>query len=97
MSNKILMNPQEMRSLSKKFSTKSEDVREILSSLNKEINTLSKLWDGEAKKQFISKYDTDRRKMSELSRQLQLISRDLNNITNQIEKLDKELSFRMQT
>lgn len=95
MSNRILMTPHEMRNLSKKFSTKSEDVKEILSLLNKEINTLSKVWDGEAKKQFTNKYNVDRRKMSELSRQLQVISRDLNNITRQIEELDKGLSSRM--
>lgn len=95
MNNKIVMNPDDMRNLSKKFSSKSEEVREILSLLNKEINTLSKFWDGEAKKQFINKYNSDRRKMSELSRQLQFISRDLNNITNQVEELDRKLSSRM--
>lgn len=95
MNNKIVMSPNEMRILSKKFSLKSDEVKEILNSLNKEMNTLSKYWDGEAKKQFINKYNTDKRKMSELSERLQIISRDLTNITTQVEELDRRLSSRM--
>lgn len=95
MSNKIVMKPQEMRNLSSKFSRKSGEVKAILNTLNKEVGTLSNFWDGEAKKSFINKFNSDKRKINELSNKLEIISRNLNNIAKQIEDLDKNLSSRM--
>ena len=95
MSNKIVMKPQEMRNLSSKFSRKSGEVKSILNTLNKEVNTLSNFWDGEAKKSFINKFNSDKRKINELSNKLEMISRNLNIISKQIEDLDKILSSRM--
>ena len=47
MNNKIVMNPNEMRNLSKKFSSKSEEVRQILSSIIDDLAiTIGKLQEG---------------------------------------------------
>ena len=89
------MTPEELRGAASVFSTKSEDMRNIISTLTQEVENLDAGWDGAAQDAFFASYNEYKEPMNQFPQLLDQIAEQLNMLAENFETLDSELAQQM--
>lgn len=91
MAERITITPEELRSSSTNFATKSEEIREILVYLKSEVDNLESTWQGAAQSQFFQQYEEMQETLNQFPEVLDGISAQLTSVADTLESVDEEL------
>jgi len=96
MAERITITPEELRTSSTNFTTKSGQIREILSYLRTEVNNLEASWKGAAQSQFFVMYSEMESTLNQFPDVLDGISGQLTTVADTLEETDEALKTALQ-
>lgn len=89
---RIKLTPDELRTSAEKYTTGSEQIDEILSTLTTEQGVIGDNWEGTAFDSFQEQFDELSPKIREFSELLQSINEQLNKVAEIIEQTDADIA-----
>ncbi len=96
MAERITITPEELRDSSSKFTTKAGEIREILSFLRSEVDSLEATWEGAAQNQFFISYGEMEQTLNQFPEVLDGISQQLSMVAQTLEETDEQLGAALQ-
>ena len=91
MAERITITPEELRDSASKFTTKSGEIREILSFLRSEVDSLEATWEGAAQSQFFASYSEMEQTLNQFPEVLDGIRQQLTTVAQTLEDTDEQL------
>lgn len=91
MAERITITPEELRSSASTFSSKAEEITQILSDLRTEVDNLEATWDGAAQDQFFASYSEMETTLNQFPEVLEGISGQLTTVADTLEQTDEDL------
>lgn len=92
MAARITITPEELRTASSNFATKAGELREILTYLRQQVNSLESTWDGAAQDQFFLTFEEMAKTMDQFPEVVDGIGQQLTAVANTLEQTDEELA-----
>lgn len=96
MAERITITPEELRSSSSKFTSKAGEIREILSFLKNEVDSLEATWQGASQSQFFASYNEMQSTLNQFPDVLDGISQQLTMVAQTLEDTDEQLKAALQ-
>ena len=92
----IKLTPEELRTSATKYTSGSQEVSQVLSSLKSEQETIRANWEGSAFQAFDNKFNELTPKIEEFAQLLEDINAQLNSVADVIEQTDQDIASQVQ-